>query len=551
MKLKSMFLGFLLFININIVFAQWKTDGVVIVDTLVNTKAEYQIFPKMVNDGDGGAVICWHDNRFGDKYLDIYAQRIDKNGVIKWKKNGIPICSYIYREQFPEICRDNDKNIFISWQDGRDGVYFFPAVQKINSDGQIQWAENGIRLTGQRGLDHRIAADNKGGVYIVYTLPYDVDFKAKVVCQRIGSSGQKVFGDTGIVVCKMLGMIPTTDLAAASDNNGGVVFVWNLNDIIFAQRINADGKKLWGEGGVVLGYSSYSSAHPEIIGNPDGSAFIKWSYTYDNNSVTMNNKFEFINKVSSDGNVQFGFGGVKISDLDEFSFEGVSRLVPDQNNGFYYTHGLFIQRFSPNLIPMWSSNVIPFYNVTSISDAKIINSGEDGIYLIGRSGKKLIAQYLDKFGGKALGNNGLLVVDNSDYGINKVNCISDGSDAAIIAWVDLSNSSIKASKLNKSGIISKVQNPEISIPAHSKLYQNYPNPFNPTTIIKYDLNKSGNVKISLYDVLGREVKVLLNESQSSGSHELNFDANKLASGTYFYKLESGDFNQIKKMMLMK
>lgn len=90
-----------------------------------------------------------------------------------------------------------------------------------------------------------------------------------------------------------------------------------------------------------------------------------------------------------------------------------------------------------------------------------------------------------------------------------------------------------------------------NIPNEFMLYQNYPNPFNPSTNIRFDIPKDSDVKLTLYDMLGREVKILADEYKNSGSYELNFDASALSSGMYFYKLTAGNFTEIKKMILVK
>jgi hypothetical protein len=84
-----------------------------------------------------------------------------------------------------------------------------------------------------------------------------------------------------------------------------------------------------------------------------------------------------------------------------------------------------------------------------------------------------------------------------------------------------------------------------------ELSQNYPNPFNPSTNIAYVISQQGVVKLKVYDVLGREVEVLVNELQTPGRYEVNFAGNKLSSGIYFYKLETEAFSQVKKMILLK
>jgi len=83
------------------------------------------------------------------------------------------------------------------------------------------------------------------------------------------------------------------------------------------------------------------------------------------------------------------------------------------------------------------------------------------------------------------------------------------------------------------------------------LHQNYPNPFNPSTTISYTLAKDGFVNIKVYDITGREVKVLTNEYLQAGEHEVRFNAHNLASGVYFYRVESGNFSEIKRMILVK
>lgn len=84
-----------------------------------------------------------------------------------------------------------------------------------------------------------------------------------------------------------------------------------------------------------------------------------------------------------------------------------------------------------------------------------------------------------------------------------------------------------------------------------KLEQNFPNPFNPTTTISFSIPSSSFVKLSVFDIAGREVSTLLNEKLSAGSFEYNFNASELPSGVYFYKLSTNEFSEVKRMMLVK
>jgi photosystem II stability/assembly factor-like uncharacterized protein len=90
-----------------------------------------------------------------------------------------------------------------------------------------------------------------------------------------------------------------------------------------------------------------------------------------------------------------------------------------------------------------------------------------------------------------------------------------------------------------------------NIPAEFKLYNNYPNPFNPVTQIKYDLPEGSNVKLVIYDILGKEVIKLVNEFKPAGSYTVQFNAEALTSGVYFYRIETQGFKDIKRMLLLK
>lgn len=92
---------------------------------------------------------------------------------------------------------------------------------------------------------------------------------------------------------------------------------------------------------------------------------------------------------------------------------------------------------------------------------------------------------------------------------------------------------------------------EVGIPAVFSLYQNYPNPFNPTTKINFDIAKDGFVSLKIFDIQGREIKKLVNEYRKAGFYTEEFKGLDLASGAYYYKIESGDFSSTKDMILIK
>ena len=96
-----------------------------------------------------------------------------------------------------------------------------------------------------------------------------------------------------------------------------------------------------------------------------------------------------------------------------------------------------------------------------------------------------------------------------------------------------------------------IENISSDIPKSYKLSQNYPNPFNPVTNIAFDIPKSSYAVLRVFDMLGREVAMLINEKLDAGSYRVNFDASNLSSGTYFYSLTTSNFSQTKKLTVIK
>ncbi len=100
-------------------------------------------------------------------------------------------------------------------------------------------------------------------------------------------------------------------------------------------------------------------------------------------------------------------------------------------------------------------------------------------------------------------------------------------------------------------IIDGIETENVTSLPNISLEQNYPNPFNTTTVISYQIPKTNFVNLKIFDLLGREVARLVNEEQKEGKHTIRFDAKNLSSGLYFYRLQSGNFVAVKKMMLLK
>ncbi len=132
--------------------------------------------------------------------------------------------------------------------------------------------------------------------------------------------------------------------------------------------------------------------------------------------------------------------------------------------------------------------------------------------------------------------NFFLVQDNKLYAGGSFTTAGDRPAKNIAVWSDN---------------VASVKNSGNSNPKEFYLYQNYPNPFNPTTNIEFRISDFGFVSLNVYNSLGKKIAVLINEEKPAGYYQVNFNAENLPSGIYFYKIQSGSYSSVKKMILIK
>lgn len=118
--------------------------------------------------------------------------------------------------------------------------------------------------------------------------------------------------------------------------------------------------------------------------------------------------------------------------------------------------------------------------------------------------------------------------------------------------IDAASVSYRLKQMHANGVYSYSDEISVNlIPPQYYLSQNYPNPFNPLTNIRYSIPIDSRVTLKVYDTLGKEVATLVNEHKTAGNYTIRFSAGGLASGVYFYRIESGEFSAIKKLMIVK
>jgi len=204
---------------------------------------------KIVSAGSGGAIITWDDDVNGNgSFYKVYAQKVDSSGTLEWDPNGVCICNEI--SVYPEIVADGLGGAIIVWQDYRSGSNLDIYAQKVNSSGTLEWDPNGICICNATGnqTNHKIIADGFDGAII--TWDDERDSRRDIYAQRVDSNGSIHSGwaSNGVLICDttsagIFGIYPQI----ASDGSGGAIVTWEdlrnpaNNGDIYAQRIRADG----------------------------------------------------------------------------------------------------------------------------------------------------------------------------------------------------------------------------------------------------------------------------------------------------------------------
>ncbi len=190
----------------------------------------------------------------------------------------------------------------------------------------------------------------------------------------------------------------------------------------------------------------------------------------------------------------------------------------------------------------------------------VLNKSANILYTVWQKQASLIAPVKIGVGQLNLTTNHLTMPANwydlpTDY-YPSYSCLTLLSDNRIFMTGGYSEiNSVNYSPLNNSLFISttvtNVKSGISNVPDKFILSQNYPNPFNPATKIKYRIERQGNVKLEVYNLLGQKIKTLVDEFRNAGNYEVNFNATELTSGTYFYKLQMDEFVKVRKMILLK
>ena len=470
-----------------------------------------QVKPELCSDGAGGAIVCWEDWRTINDNWQVYAQRVDGDGNMMWDSVGIRVHSTTGVQKEPEICPDGAGGAFIAWH-GSTGTYEQTHIARIDGSGNTV----AVNLMPNRDSDeetHAVIPDGSGGAILVWEV---------LNWPRYSFYAARVDGNCDTIwvrtVCDTTGDRYSPVMKPLS--GGQVVVAWEdrrsgIDYDIYAQKIDINGIMRWDINGISVVDTIGDQTMGDLSEDPEGNILIVWNDYRRGLDGDL-----YIQKLDgATGNRLFQSSGVPVTVEDRDQSD--PSLIVEDSSGFHIC---------------WE-------------DYRGLHSD-------------IYASHFTSSG--ALHNgwsvNGDVICDFFNLQENPV-MVDDFFGGAIAIWEDARSSgkewlyNLYAQRWNDS-TVSSVEAKGIKPVESFALSQNNPNPFNPVTVINFSLVKPGDVKLIIYNALGREVSRLVDGSMDAGSHTAVWNGTdskgvRAASGIYYYRLEMDGEMKVMRMILLK
>jgi hypothetical protein len=482
-------------------FPQWTADGVV----LCNDPAD-QSTPAIVTDMQGGAIIAWSDWRSGVE-RDVYAQRIDANGITKWTFNGVGVANKVEREHNEKIISDGKGGAIIVWEQQDGTTYWWDIwIQRINSNGVAQWPVGGIAVSTvvDYRLNPKIQSDNKGGTFVTWQNWNGTDYD--IHAQHLDSLGNRTWGPSGKVVCSA-GGVQTDPKIDPDSASGGVIIAWvdkrNTTDYdIYAQRIDSAGNMLWTIDGLPVVTGTGNQSAVDFLSNPKvGGTIFAWK----DSRFGANNNDIYAQKLNLSGAQQWTAGGVSLCSS-----------LHDQVNPSITGDGL------GGAVIVWQDS----------------SAGQWDVY----------SQRVDNNGTVLWTANGI-VVSNAAGSQTSPKNVSDGAGGCIFAWQDTrtGTSDIYAHHVFFNGNTTGINLQNTFAEANC-----FPNPFENNFTLNFDLAQEEKISVAIYNLMGENIAELISADRmtGAGNHSLKIKAEEysLAAGVYSVQFTGEGFSKTIKLV---
>lgn len=572
----------------NLVYSQWTSDPNVNLNVCDLNNS--QTLPKISPTSDGGCFICWFDNRGNGQYK-VYLQRLNANGQKQFASDGLlvsdkPQNSFLGDYDMKTDANDNAVIVFSDKRNSPGDTILNPFAYKISSTGQFLWGPDGVTIstsTSAYQVWPKTAVLTDGSVIVVWWYINSAQRNSWVTMQKLNSAGVPQFASPINIQDPGGKRYQYPDVVQSE--NGSYILSWVYgpkdtvgsfipdNVTIFTNKCDANGNLMWGAGHKVV-YTNTGNhvpiySVPKIY--PDGNGGALYSYfTTEGNGI-----YSSAQRFDSFGNNLFPANGSMSAISNQyFHVEPYLAYMPGTDETFLFwteadaatqSHqAIYGQKYSSTGARLWGDNgkgfsVLDTASIYGIScfakDTNVVVAYADGNF--SGIGSILKGFRVGRSGGYSWNSEPILsnVASGKDY----ISGAFTPAGMTILTWEDTRNSGsgkqggIYAQNLNYNGSLGPVGITQISslVPDDFTLHQNYPNPFNNSTTIEFDIKLSGTYMLEIYNNAGQKMGELMNEQKSPGSYRINYNAEKLSSGIFYYKLSSDKVNIVKKFILIK
>ena len=438
--------------------------------------------------------------------------------------------------------------MLIAYQDDSVGQFSVKSrirVQRVDSSGNLLWGINGVRVTlseTNQG-DQAIISDGRGGCIVTW-----VDTAGILRINRIDSLGMRVWGDSGKYVWNS-----SYKPLMHSDDEKGCYLMYGVSRL---QRYDQFGNTRWQSSGIFVPTGT-STIGLDSLGN---SYHLGGTYVgYVNGQLVWTANLQ---KISPLGELLWDSTGVMI---DTIRGNGGLRnnVHVTQRSGLSYvawqryntdTTDIFLQLVSSTGNKLFVNPVaVSTLNTDKILRAILAIPSYGAICVWNDYGYRtgVYAQKVDSSGQRIWDSTGIAASLSIDY----TKAINDTKGGVIIAGIG-SDFAVRAQQVSKNGklgeIINSVKvNDDQSYPNEFLLFQNYPNPFNSSTMIRYKVPVRGLVSVIVYNLLGQQMKTLVDQFHQPGTYTVTFHSDVIPSGVYFYQMKTEKKILNRKLVILK
>ncbi len=327
---------------------QWTTNGISICNETATNIA-------MISDGEGGAIIAWQDNRIDSKY-DIKAQKVNSKGITQWTVNGTDICITEDEQTEPNLISDGAGGAIITWQDKR-GPKFDIYAQRINSTGAVKWASNGVPIcsASEDQMLPELTGAGADGAIITWYDNRSQTTTCDIYAQKVNSTGNAKWISNGIAVCTS--QFKQINPKIVGDGQEGAIITWedyridgtNWNGDIYVQKIISSGQIQWNANGTAVCTAWNHQKSPNLISDQDGNVIIIWL----DRRIDGTNYNIYGQSINSSSIAREMLNGIPICTVGETQY--AVDIASDQTGGVFLTWydsrilgtSIYASRFNP------------------------------------------------------------------------------------------------------------------------------------------------------------------------------------------------------------